>query len=169
LWRLAFTLAALAGLTLLTPQLSCSTANRLVEKVLNQTPQAETAAYLEAAARGDREAALALWLPGEQLQGRRERVTGELLAYGSGLRYRILDVEWWRTCCEPGVLEDSSGAGGARILVALSSAGRPEAIYAFDLLVPGGYWGEAAGSPVRQWAIVDVYPEEAAPLAWSWR
>jgi hypothetical protein len=32
--------------------------------------------------------------------------------------------------------------------------------------VPGGYWGDAAGNPLRDWAIVDIYPEGLQPLAW---
>jgi hypothetical protein len=78
-------------------------------------------------------------------------------------------VEWWRTCCEPGSIDDSREAGAARILVAISGESKPRALYRFDVVVPGGYWGNATGYPVRQWTVVNVYPAGAAPLVWTWR
>jgi hypothetical protein len=183
-WRVVVTLTVLAGLMFVTSNVSCTTANHLVESVLGQTPRAQILAYLDAVAGGDRQAALALWpLPGSlnkapdgNLAARRQAVTGELLAYGPDLAYEVLDAEWWRTCCEPGVIAVSAGtagdvpanAGGARIRVAVESITRPRAVYVFDVLVPGSYWGDAMGNPVREWAIVDVYPQGAAPLAWTW-
>ena len=53
--------------------------------------------------------------------------------------------------------------------VAIWGEGQAEEIYLFDLLVPGGPRGTAAGYPLREWAIVDIYAEAAAPLAWTWR
>jgi hypothetical protein len=138
---------------------------------MGQTPQAQIEGYLAAIAEGNRQAALALWLPSKPPapQARRESVTDELLSYGAGLAYQTLDIEWWRTCCEPGVIDDPANAGFARVRVAVSGEGKPEAVYLFDVLVPDGYWGDAAGNPVRHWVIVDVYPEGAAPLFWTWR
>ena len=171
-WRAGFTMAALAVLVLLGPSASCGLGNRLVERAWGQTPRAQIARYLDAIAEGDRHAALAHWSPAGSpntaLKARRESVTDELLAYGPRLEHRVLDIEWWRTCCEPGVIDDPHEAGGAHVRVAISGENRAETIYVFDILVPGGYWGGAMGNPVRHWAIVDLYPQGAAPLAWPW-
>ena len=181
-WRTALTFLALMGLLLLGSNVSCTVDHRLVERALGQTPQVQIARYLDAVAEGDREAALVLWSledsSSADLEARRTSVTDELLAFGPGLEHQILDVAWWRTCCEPGLIDDAAfpdpdgaaaQAGGARVRIALSSENEHKAIYVFDVLVPGGYWGEAAGNPVRNWAIVDVYPEGQAPLAWAWK
>ena len=172
-WRLGLTLTILALLAGLGMNLSCGPANRLIEWFSGQTPQAQITRYLAAIAEGDRGAALALWPTSDQdnaeLLARRESVTEALLAYGPRLEHRILGIEWWRTCCEPGVIDDPTNAGFARVRVAVSGEGKPELVYLFDVLVPGGYWGDAAGNPVRHWAIVDVYREGETPLVWIWK
>jgi hypothetical protein len=171
-WRLGATLAALAVLAFLGSNVSCNPDIYLADGAWGQAPQVQITSYLSAIARGDRQEALARWAPagecGAALQARRSSVTDELLTYGANLEYRILDVEWWRTWDEPGTIDDPDEAGGARVRVAIGSNGRPERVYRFDLLVAGGHEEEAADPPVRQWAIVDVYPEGAAPLAWAW-
>lgn len=171
-WRLGITVMILVGLAVLGPGLSLGAGNRLIEQVTGQTPQARIAAYLEAIAQGDRQAALDLWSPAgpdsPELEARRRAVTAALLAHGPTLAYQVLDVEWWRTCCEPGVIEDANEAGGARVRVRLYGGNLPARVYVFDLLVPGGYWGEVMGNPPRTWAINDVYPEGQAPLVWTW-
>jgi hypothetical protein len=165
-WRLGLTLTALGFVFVLGPGISCSLGSRLIEQVRGQTPQAQIDRYLDAASRGDRQAALDLWTlwrqPDAKLETRRASVTSELLALGPDIGYQIQKVEWWRTCCEPGVIENPDEAGGARVRIKLQDG----AIYVFDVLVPGGYWGSAMGNPVRTWTIVDVYPESLAPLAW---
>ena len=172
-WRVGFTLAALLVLVFLGQNTSCSSSHRLIEEVLGQTPEAQIASYLAAIAEGDRYTALALWpangTPNAALETRRASVTDELLGYGPRLEHRILDSVWWRTCCEPAVIDDPGEAGGVRIRVAVVDGNQQEAVYVFDLLVPGGYWGAAAGYPVRHWAIVDIYPEGVEPLVWTWR
>jgi hypothetical protein len=172
-WRTGLTLAALTALAFLGLNIGCSPAQQLIERATGRTPPAQIAGYLTAIAEGDRTAALARWPVGAQadeaLQARRQAVTDELLAYGPHLEHRIVAVTWWSTCCEPHVIDDPGGAGGARVQVAIRSQTRLEKVYLFDLLVPGGYWGDAAGYPVRTWAIVDVYPEGEAPLAWMVR
>jgi Flp pilus assembly protein CpaB len=171
-WRLGFTVAMLVALAALGLCFTLGAGNRLIEQVTGQTPQARIAAYLEAIGKGDQQTALDLWSPAgpdsPELEARRRVVTAALLAYGPGLAYQVLDVEWWRTCCEPGVIEDASDAGGARVRVRLHGGNLPARVYVFDLLVPGGYWGEAMGNPLRTWAIFDVYPEGQAPLVWTW-
>lgn len=75
----------------------------------------------------------------------------------------------------PGAPEPNPGRAPERYSkgmdpTAMSKSGnQPGAIYVFDLSVPGGTWGAAMGRPVRDWAIVDLVPEGAWPLAGKWR
>jgi hypothetical protein len=170
IWRTGFTLMIFAALAILGLNASCSPAHHLLEQALGLTPQDQIAGYLAAIARGDRSAALEIWrAPASQdrdLMARRDSVTDALLAHGPSLRHRVLDMIWWRTCCEPAVIDDPTQAGGTRVRVTIGGGHGPETTYVFDLLVPGGYWGDAAGNPLRDWEIVDVYPEGMRPLAW---
>ncbi len=171
-WRLGITVMILVALAAFGPGLSLGPAHRLIEQVIRQTPQARISAYLDAIAEGDQQAALELWSAAgpdsPELENRRQAVTAALLAYGPGLAHQVLEVEWWRTCCEPGVIEDAGEAGGARVWVRVWGENLPARVYVFDLLVPGGYWGEAMGNPLRTWAIFDIYPQGQAPLVWTW-
>ncbi len=171
-WRIGFTFMALAALTVFGPRASRTTAYHLLEQALGRTPQTQVARFLAAVARGDRPTALALWsqsqVPNGALAARRERIVDDLVSLGPRFQYRVLDVEWWRTCCEPGVTDDPDQAGAARIRAAIHRENRPEMIYIFDLQVPRDYSGTAAGDRVRQWAILDVYPEGETALAWTW-
>jgi hypothetical protein len=151
----------------------------LIETVTNERPEARIADYLRATAAGDEAAALAVWeMPdwlarqdvGPKMAERRSAVTGELAALRLGATANTLDVEWWRTCCEPGVIENPRAAGFARVHVTLS---RPEDarlwVYVFDVATRGGaYWGEAMGYPPREWMILDVYPMREQPLYWTY-
>jgi len=144
--------------------------NLLIDRVRGETtPQARVrarvTAYLEAIARGDEVAALAMWPAQERLgpeyQERRRAVTEQLLALGDDLTYRILDVRWWSTCCEPRVIGNPRHAGFARLSVAVD-----DEVYVFDVLAHYGWWGEhymAWG-----WRIVDIYHEGEPHLAWPW-
>lgn len=171
-WRFGFSFIALVSVAILGSSLSCGVSNRFVERLSGQTPQAQIERFVAAIVDGDRQAAMALWLPpgtpDGDLETRRELVLDSLLLYGPRIEHRIIDVEWWRTCCEPGVIDDPREAGGAHVRVAIGGPDQPEAVYIFDVLVPGGYWGSAMGNPVRHWTIVDVYPEVEAPLTWPW-
>jgi hypothetical protein len=171
-WRLGATLAALAVLAFLGSNVSCNPEFYLVDGAERQAPQLQIANYLAAIAGDNRQAALALWAPaGEsrvRLQARRASVTDELLTYGPTLEYRFLCVEWWHTGDKPAAIDDPDEAGGARVRVAIASRSHPEKAYRFDLLMAAGHREETADQPVRQWALVDVYPEGAAPLAWTW-
>ncbi len=142
-----------------------------VEAVLGETPQNKVEAYLSAVHRGDREAALACWPANERLgvdhEARRQQVTDELLALGSSLRHRVLEVEWWSGCCEPSPLNDPAIAGMARMQVEImDDQDRPQQ-YVFDVVTTRPYWG-AAGGPVRRWVLQDAYPAGERPLAFPW-
>jgi hypothetical protein len=171
-WRLGITVMILVALITLGPGLSPGAANRLIEEVLGQTPRARIAEYLGAIAQDEGQAALDRWSPAgpenPDLEARRQAMTTTLLAYGPNLAYQVLETEWWRTCCEPGVIDDAGEAGGARVRVRVWGKDLPERVYVFDLLVPGGYWGAAMGNPLRTWAIYDVYPEGQPPLVLTW-
>lgn len=171
-WRMGFTLLTLTALAVLGMNASCSPAHQLLEQALGRTPENKIARYLEAVSRGDRSAALAHWLApasnSQSLYDRRDSVTEALLAKGPDIQHRVLELTWWRTCCEPAVIDDPAQAGGVRAWVAIADGYGTESIYVFDLLVPPGvYWGDAAGNPLREWVIVDVYPEGTQPLAWQ--
>ncbi|MGE5141603.1 MAG: hypothetical protein ACM3JD_19220, partial [Rudaea sp.] len=132
----------------------------VVENATGETPQDKIGAYVRAIIRGDERAALAAWelpdwqMPDEQaraLAARREQVTRQLMATRIAPNYHVLGVEWWGTCCEPRIIQNSRDAGGARVDVQfLDPAGAP-LVYRFDLFTRGGaYWGAAEGYPVRQ-------------------
>ena len=93
-WRIGFTSVLLAALAMLALNASCSPAQQLLEQALDQTPEAQIAAYMSAIATGERQAALDLWLepgaPSSSLATRRQSVTDDLLAFGPGLGYRVL-------------------------------------------------------------------------------
>lgn len=140
--------------------------------------QAEVAAYVRAIARGDEGAAYAVWeLPSWEgyegwhtaLSERRQSVTGKLMAAGIDSDFTILNVEWWRTCCEPGVILNPREAGGVRFRVKLWDRDGSPLVYIFDVFVRGvTYWGAAAGYPPRHWMLRDVYPPNQEPLFWRW-
>jgi hypothetical protein len=149
----------------------------VIESIRNERPEAKVEAYLRATAAGDEPAASAVWeIPdwlarqdvGPRLLERRGAVTRELATLGLGGRFTTLDVEWWRSCCEPGVIEDSREAGFARVYVSLT---KPEDArlwtYVLDVVTRGGaYWGGAMGYPPREWMLVDVYRMGEQPLYW---
>ena len=149
----------------------------LIETVRNETPQAKVEAFLRATAAGDEAAALAAWeYPdwlarqdrGPALGERRAAVTRNLTELRLGGRVFERGIEWWRSCCEPGVIENSREAGFARIHVTLSREEDSRGwFYFFDVVTRGGaYWGGAMDYPPREWAIVDVYPMSEKPIFW---
>jgi hypothetical protein len=157
------------------------------ERLRGETPEAKVSAYMRAILRGDEEAALGAWtlhereLPdgrGDALRERRDQVTRELVAAGLHPDFTIEQIEWWTTCCEPGVTGDIRNAGGARIHVRfLDSHGKPQG-YVFDVFHRDeAYWGAAMGYQPRRWVLYDVYPSDEDPLYWrfvydsgvSWR
>jgi len=150
----------------------------LREGITGNTPEARVRAYVRAVLRGDEGAALAAWklpsweLPRGQsaaLAERRQAVTRQLIAADLQDEFRVRHIEWWRTCCEPGVMCEWRDAGGARIAVQfLEQQGLPVA-YTFDVFHRDGpYWGAAAGYPPRHWVLRDVYARGQEPLFWRW-
>lgn len=147
-----------------------------VERLLGETPQKKVEAYLTFVRRGDRSTALICWPAnqrhqrlGEEYEARRQQVTDELLSFGSSLRYRIVGVEWWRNCCEPGPIDDPGLAGVARMWIQVAGNKGQAALYTFDVITTHGYWGPAGGNPVRRWVLRDIYREDESPLAFPVR
>ena len=171
---LLFILAAWSfGIPSQAPPLACFI-NPLIERVTGETPEAEVVAYLEATRQGDEVTAYDCWLPATdppspEYETRRQAVMETISALGSDLSFRVLNIEWWNTCCEPGVIDDPKNAGFARLRVAIGGDIDERIIYVFDVLAIGGaHWGEMMGCPVRHWEIIDAYPEGEEPLYWMW-
>ncbi len=148
----------------------------IVEPVTGESPQAKVQAYVRSISSHDEPAALNLWeLPGTGLPAERtaelaqrcERITHALIDEGIRPDTSILGIEWWRTCCEPGVTQDARDAGGARLRVQLVDARGGPQLYIFDVFTREPYWGAAADYPPRQWILRDVYPLGQDPLFWT--
>ncbi len=148
-----------------------------IEKIMNETLEVKVAAYFGAVIEGDERKALAIWqLPDWEgwesseaaplLSERRESVTKELIVMGIK-GFDILSIEWWRTCCEPGVIDLPREAGGARIRVQLTSRDNAKCVYILDVFHrETSYWGKAGGYLPRHWVLRDVYPSDQKPLFW---
>jgi hypothetical protein len=147
----------------------------LLDQPGRNQPQARIADFVQAVARKDSPAALALWeirdnSPADMqspLAARREEIIADLIARDIAPDYVILDTEWWRTCCEPGVINDWRNAGGARIHVQFMTGNDDPIHYYFDVFTrQQPYAGDAAGYPKQNWVIRDVYPADQQPLFW---
>jgi len=126
-------------------------------------PESRVVEYLHATARGDEAGALGIWQTCCQappaLEARRVALTHELTAAGVGQQFRIDFVEWWRTCCEPGIINDPRSAGRARIFVSADDRSGAKHQLVFEVMTKdGAYWGDAAGNPRRDWTLREVYP-----------
>jgi len=150
----------------------------LIEKVINEKPEAKIISYLEAAKKGDKLKALIIWeLPNWEgwklnekaffLEERRENLTKDLVENGIK-NFKILKIEWWRTCCIPGIINNPRSAGGARAHIQLINNNNAEHIYIFDVFhQETNYWGAAEGYPVRHWVLRDIYLLGQEPLFWE--
>jgi len=147
----------------------------LLELPTRNQPQSQVDGFVQAIIRGDYAGAVTLWEIQDdsssntqsELINRRERVISDLIAEGINPEYTIMDIEWWRTCCELSVIHDSRDAGGARIRVQfLDQVGNPLQ-YTFDVFArEQPYFGGAQSYPERDWVIRDVYPLDREPLFW---
>jgi len=151
---------------------------KALEQVRGETPEARVNAYMRAVLRDNEEAALEAWtiqdraLPDgrhDALRERRERVTRQLIASQWDDSFRINHIEWWRTCCEPGVICNGLDAGGARIQVQLLDLDGLPHVFVFDVFHRDGpYWGAAMGYQPRRWTLYDVYPDGEEALFWRY-
>ena len=131
------------------------------------TPERRVATYLSATSSGNESAALDSWVPypgtvliSDELRARRTDLTHELTASHVGRTYAIRSVDWWRTCCEPGLINDERNAGLARMhVVAADQAGNEQRLV-FEVWVKKlTWWGDAAGETVKDWTLYEVHRE----------
>jgi hypothetical protein len=129
------------------------------------TPQRQVDAYLAATAAGDEAAALRAWAvftggihPLPALLARRTELTAELAAKRVGTTHTIRSIEWWRTCCEPGPIDDLRNAGLARVHVTASDPNGASYELVFEVFVKKVNWsGDAGGDTVRDWTLYEVH------------
>jgi hypothetical protein len=134
------------------------------------TPQRQVDAYLAATAAGDEAAALRAWAvftggihPLPALLARRTELTAELAAKRVGTTHTIRSIEWWRTCCEPGPIDDQRNAGLARVHVTASDPNGASYELVFEVFVKKVNWsGDAGGDTVRDWTLYEVHRETEA-------
>ena len=147
----------------------------LFEQATASLPQSKIAAFVQSIVQDDKTTALKLWEVNDDpsseqqraLMKRRENVISDLLSAKIKPDYMILYIEWWTTCCEPGVTNDSRNAGGARINVQLLDNNGNPLSYIFDVFTrEQPYWGGAEGYQPRDWVIRDVYPYDQNPMYW---
>jgi len=131
------------------------------------TPERRVATYLSATSSGHESAALDSWVPypgtvliSDELRARRTDLTHELTASRVGRSYAIRSVDWWRTCCEPGLINGERNAGLARMhVVATDEAGNEQRLV-FEVWVKKlTWWGDAAGETVKDWTLYEVHRE----------
>ena len=144
------------------------------EPTLGDTPQAKISDFIAAINRDDKSAALDYWeirsTSADAIKTRREIIVNELLQFEDDLMYRVMHIEWWRTCCEPGIVCESRGAGGARYSVQIYNKSGWATTYIFDVFVEGlVYFGAAEGYQPRRWLIRDVYLAGQEPLYWPYK
>lgn len=130
-------------------------------------PERRVAAYLAATSSGDEHAALGVWVPypgtvplSTELRARRGELTRELSGLRVGATYAIRSVDWWRTCCEPGLVDGERNAGLARIRVTTTDPTGKEHRLVFEVWVKTlTWWGDAAGETVKDWTLYEVHRE----------
>lgn len=153
----------------------------LWEKIINETPQAKIKAYLRGVMDNNQEKALGVWQLQEIKQGeyelrrynfrplaqRREEITKNLI--DKGIKdFKILKIEWWRTCCSRDITFNFADAGGARATVQLTDKNGATYNYIFDVFHrETTYGGAAEGYRPRQWVLRDVFPANEQPLFWT--
>lgn len=138
----------------------------LIEKIINESPEAKISAYVQAISKGDRETAFSLWehprlnIPSEYVilvKERKEKAFNNFINMKINPDFKIISTEWWSTCCTPSITNNPKDAGRAVVKAELN-INNEKRVYVFNVIVKGeNYAGEAMGYPVRHWEIGDVY------------
>jgi hypothetical protein len=131
------------------------------------TPERQVARYLAATSSGNEQDALDAWPtfvggahPRPALLVRRTALTRELTTLRVGTSYQVRSIEWWRTCCEPGRIQDPTNAGLARMHVSATDPAGTEYPLVFEVFVKNiTWWGDAGGETVRDWKLYEVHRE----------
>ena len=155
-------LAAVAGVVVVS-----LAAWALVIRPALDTPERRVGAYLAATSSGNEGAALDAWVPypgtvliSDELRAQRASLTRELTTLRVGGTYGIRSVDWWRTCCEPGLLDSERNAGLARMHVVATDQAGTEHRLVFEVWVKKlTWWGDAAGETVKDWTLYEVHRE----------
>jgi hypothetical protein len=129
------------------------------------TPERQIDAYLAATSAGDEARALEAWSlfrggihPLPALLARRTDLTHELAANRVGTTRTVRSIEWWRTCCEPGPIDDPDNAGLARAHVTATDPSGTTYELVFEVFVKKlSWWGDASGETVRDWTLYEVH------------
>ena len=131
------------------------------------TPEQQVARYLAATSSGKEQDALDAWPtfvggahPRPALLVRRTELTRELTTLRVGSSYRVRSIDWWRTCCEPGRIQDPANAGLARMHVTATDPAGAEYALVFEVFVKNiTWWGDAGGETVKEWKLYEVHRE----------
>jgi len=131
------------------------------------TPDRRVAAYLSATGSGNEVAALEAWVPypgtvliSDELRAQRTELTRGLTTLRVGRTYAIRSVDWWRTCCEPAIVDGPGNAGLARMHVIATDQTGNEHRLVFEVWVKKlVWWGDAAGETVKDWTLYEVHRE----------
>jgi len=144
----------------------------LIEKIINESPEAKISAYLQAISKGDRETAFSLWeqpapnAPSEYVilvKERKEKAFDNFINMKINPDFKIISAEWWTTCCAPSITDNPKEAGRAVVKAELN-INNEKRVYVFNVIVKGeNYAGEAMGYPVRHWEIGDIYLSNDKP------
>jgi len=142
----------------------------LVVRPALDTPERRVATYFAATSSGNESTALDAWVPypgtvliSTELRARRTDLTRELTILRVGRTYAIRSVDWWRTCCEPGLLDGEKNAGLARMHVVATDQAGTEHRLVFEVWVKKlTWWGDAAGETVKDWTLYEVHREGEA-------
>ena len=134
------------------------------------TPERQVDAYLAATGAGDEARALDTWAvltgglhPLPALLARRTALTHELAAARVGTTHAVRSIDWWRTCCEPGPIDNAGNAGLARVHVTATDASGTAHELVFEVFVRKlAWWGDAGGERVRDWTLYEVHRESEA-------
>jgi hypothetical protein len=144
-----------------------------------QSPEQAVARFAERVMTRDTAGALAVWNAPmarpqqdwiDAFSRRRAMVTSDLSATPL-TGYRVVGVELWRTCCEPGLAERPEWAGMARVRVAFDSLSEPPAEYYFDVRRDPSccmFGDPFEDVQLRYWTLLDVYPTTKLPLQFTW-
>lgn len=137
------------------------------EQLEDKTPEDQISLYISAVSKGNKTTALDLWklskketYPSSEyydnLVGRRNDITNELIDKKISRNFIIKEIEWWNTCCMPSITKNSRIAGYAKIKTELINSNGQKFEYIFEIEVPGGYDGGLTKHYARKWEIVDI-------------
>jgi hypothetical protein len=141
-----------------------------LEKIKHETPEAKIDNYIQAIIKGNKEEALKNWEifggQGEILGEEREKITDKLINAKINPDFKIINIDWWFSCCMSANKSDYLKANYSRIKVEFSDKNNVKKIYYFDLSVLNSEDWIWDYSLIRHWVLSEVYPADYEPLLW---